>query len=79
MKSIASVAPFVAALAVLSSATVLSQTQGEKPGAAGPTLQQAETKPAATKVKRSRASADARHCLQLATNLEIIRCAEKYR
>ena len=41
----------------------------EKPGA----------KPAARKVSRARDTRDARECLKLATNSEIIKCAEKYR
>lgn len=42
--------------------------------------QQATVKVASgTKGGRSRANEDARDCLQLATNTEIIKCAEKYR
>ena len=36
-------------------------------------------KPASRKGGHSRATRDARHCLQLASNTEIIKCAEKYR
>ena len=40
---------------------------------------QTATKPASDGPKRSRANEDARSCLELATNLEIHKCAEKYR
>ena len=79
MKRIVVVAPLVAALAMLFSATALGQTQSGQPGVASAAPQEGKTKPAARTGKRSRANVDARHCLQLATNLEIHRCAEKYR
>lgn len=79
MKRIVIVAPLVAALAVLFSATVLGQTQSGQPGVASAAPQEGKTKPAARTGKRSRANMDARHCLQFATNFEIIKCAEKYR
>lgn len=79
MKRIVVVARLAAALAVLSSATVLGQTQSAQPAVTGAAPQQEKIKPAARAGKRSRANVDARHCLQFATNLEIIRCAEKYR
>lgn len=79
MKQIAVVVPLVAALAMLSSATVLSQTQSAQGAVTGAVPQQEKTQPAARTARRSRADVDARHCLQFATNLEIIRCAEKYR
>jgi hypothetical protein len=79
MKRIVVVAPLAAALAVLSSATVLGQTQGAQPAITSAAPQQEKTKPAARTGKRSRANVDARHCLQFATNLEIHKCAEKYR
>jgi len=44
------------------------------------TAAQSEPKspPASSAPRQSRASADARECLRLSTNVEIIRCAEKY-
>ena len=79
MKPTAVVALLAAALAMLSSATVLSQTQSAQAAVTGAVPQQEKTKPAARTGRRSRANVDARHCLQFTTNLEIIRCAEKYR
>lgn len=78
----------VAALAMLVSGAVLSQTQGGKPAASGAATEtKAEkdaapagaSKPAAVKVRQPRRNVDARGCLKFATNLEIHRCAEKYR
>ncbi len=79
MKPIAVVASLVAALAALSSAPVSAQSQSEKPAAVSAVPQMEESKPAVRKAKRSRKDVDARHCLQLATNIEIHRCALKYR
>jgi hypothetical protein len=79
MKRIVVVAPLVAALAVLPSATVLAQAQGVTPGAASAAPQEGKAKPVSHTARRSRANVDARHCLKFATNLEIIKCAEKYR
>lgn len=78
MKHIAVVASLAAVFAMLSSATVLGQTQSVQPGVTGAAPQDGDTKPASRKGKRSRANVDARHCLQFATNFEIIKCAEKY-
>lgn len=39
---------------------------------------EAEARPVARTRRSSRANTDARHCLDLQTNLEIIKCAEKY-
>jgi hypothetical protein len=39
---------------------------------------QAEARPVARTRRSSRANMDARHCLDLQTNREIIKCAEKY-
>jgi len=57
-------------------AAVLAQT--EKPMAAKIKLEMAEPK-ADGRRAGSRAERDARECLQLATNMEIHKCAEKYR
>ena len=40
---------------------------------------QSATKPTADGPRRSRANEDARICLELATNIQITECAEKYR
>ena len=80
MKRIAVVASLAAALAALSSAPVPAQTkQSEKPAATGTAPRLVQNIPASRKGKRSRKDVDARHCLKLATNLEIHRCALKYR
>jgi hypothetical protein len=39
---------------------------------------QPEARPVARTRRSSRANTDARHCLDLQTNREIIKCAEKY-
>ena len=39
---------------------------------------QAKARPVARTRRSSRANVDARHCLDLQTNREIIKCAEKY-
>ena len=39
---------------------------------------QAKARPVARTRRSSRANMDARHCLDLQTNREIIKCAEKY-
>ena len=80
MKNIAKSAPLVALFALFISAPVSGQTQqAEKPAAVSAAPQQADVKPAVRKVKRSRKNVDARHCLQFQTNLEVHRCALKYR
>lgn len=88
MKPIAAVTPIIAIVAALASAPALGQTEGGKPAAGAPAASMSAEKdpamknaarPASRKRGRSRATEDARHCLQLATNLEIHRCAEKYR
>lgn len=88
MKSIAALTPIIALAAALSSTPALAQTKGEKPKAAAPApamsadkgaAMKDEAKPAARKRGRSLATVDARHCLQLSTNMAIHQCAEKYR
>lgn len=75
----------VAALAALSSATVFSQTQGEKPAAAPAAGMKEEAKPAPQKditlvqgPGQAQVKEDARHCLERSTNVEITKCAEPY-
>ncbi len=80
MKNIAVVAALVGVFAVFASSPVLGQTQkAEKPAVTSSVPRLEQNIPAAGKSKRSRKDVDARHCLQLATNLEIHRCALKYR
>ena len=76
----------VAAIAVLSSATVFSQTQGDKPAAAPSPGMTGEAKPAAPQKEinivqgpgQSAVKEDARHCLEHGDNTDIIKCAEPY-
>lgn len=79
----------VAAIAVLSSATVFSQTQGDKPAAApspAPGMTTGEAKSAAPQKEinivqgpgQSVVKEDARHCLEHSNQTEIIKCAEPY-
>lgn len=75
----------VAALAALTSATVFSQTQGEKPAASPAPAVKEEPKAGQQKEitlvqgpGQSRVKEDARHCLEQSTNTEIIKCAEPY-
>jgi len=75
----------VAALAVLSSATVFSQTQSAKPAAAPSGTMKEGAKPAPQKdislaqgPGQSQVTEDARHCLEQSTNTDIIKCAEPY-
>jgi len=75
MKKIA----FVAALALAGQAWA----QAEKPApkeAAKPPVQEAAKgeKPAPKKGSAAKRQEDARHCLEKATNTEIIKCAEAY-
>jgi hypothetical protein len=90
MKRIAAAAPIIALVTALSATPVLGQTKDVKPpaaapapapavGAEKPAAAKSEAKPVAHKPSRSRATMDARHCLQLATNMAIHQCAEKYR
>lgn len=79
MIRIAIAAPLIGAFALFFSAPVPGQPQGEKPAAVSAAPQMEQSKPAVRKVRRSRKDVDARHCLQLATNIEIHRCSLKYR
>lgn len=85
MKSNAAILPVTALLIALAAVPVAGQMKDTKPQAAPapaasaekPMAMKDEAKPAR---KRTRvANVDARHCLQLATNMAIHRCAEKYR
>lgn len=82
----------VAVFAVLFSLPVAVLAQGAKPAADKPAAApvqpvakpaepaaQPAVKLASGSAGRSRANEDARSCLELATNMEIHQCAEKYR
>jgi hypothetical protein len=64
------------ALAFLPFASVHGQTPAPTPVAAP--VDESPAKPATPK-RRVRSQEDARACLDLATNFEVIACAEKYR
>jgi hypothetical protein len=66
------------ALAFLPFASVGGQTPSPMTVAA-PVDESPASKPAAPSKRRARSQADARACLDLETNFEIIACAEKYR
>jgi hypothetical protein len=75
----------VSVMAMLPTATVLSQTQDAAPPkpATEPMAEKA-AKPEGVKLaagadRRSGAKDDARHCLEFTANTEIIKCAEPYR
>jgi hypothetical protein len=72
MKNIAA----AASLAVVFCFPVQSHAQGAQQAPAVSAAPQAKAVPA--KRVRSRGNADARHCLQLPTNIEIHKCAHKY-
>jgi hypothetical protein len=71
------------AIAMMASASVFSQAQGDKPAAA-PVKE--EAKPAAAQKEinlvqgpgQAAVKEDARHCLEHADNTDIIKCAEPY-
>ena len=74
-----------AALVMLVSGTAFGQTQGDKPAAAPAGPMKEETKPAPRKditivqgPGQSAVKEDARHCLELSTNVDVIKCAEPY-
>lgn len=67
-----------AVFAVLFSLPVPGLAQ-DKPAAVKMQSAQPAAKPATDGPRRSRANEDARSCLELSTNTEIARCAEKYR
>ena len=72
----------VTLLAILPAAWALAQTAPAKP--AGMTVQSGEPKSAKTaaaagKKAPTKVNEDARHCLDLPTTVEIVKCAEPYR
>ncbi len=78
MDRIAKAALLALALACLPFATAHAQAPAPKTVAA-PVDESPATKPPAESKRRVRWEADARACLDLETNFEIIACAEKYR
>jgi hypothetical protein len=80
IKTMLIAAPVVAVLALLIATPGLSQTTGARPSAplATPEKPESSVPPTATRT-RSRRHVDARECLKFPTNLEIHRCALKYR
>ena len=73
----ASTAVLVALFAVLSPA--IAQKPATSPGSvAAPAIEPPQRKSPSPPASRTRSDADARHCLDLATYVQIIRCAEKY-
>ena len=57
----------------------IAQAQKDAPVAAAPPSAPAATRTAARAKSRSWTRADARVCLEFPTNLQVIKCAEKYR
>lgn len=72
------------ALAVVPALPALGQTQAPPAKPAGMTVQSGEAKATGTAAPSGRKmpvkmNEDARHCLDLATIVEIVKCAEPYR
>ena len=82
MKTTTLLMALISLLAMFAVAQAVAQeTVTETPAVAPAPLQlerQAEQRPVARNRRSSRANTDARHCLDLQTNREIIKCAEKY-
>lgn len=65
--------------AVLPQAVAQSPSPNASPRAPAVAPPQAEAKPPIRANRDAFVEADARHCLELPTNAEVIACAEKYR
>ena len=78
MNRIATAALVILALAALAPAVAQSPLPNASPGASA-VAPSDQTATKATVRSNRRAVADARICLELPTNLQIIKCAEKYR
>jgi hypothetical protein len=78
MRSIVASATFVAVLAALPSAPAPGQPQPLTSTTAAPAPAQ-EPKPAATAKHRTWLKADARVCLEFPTDMQVVKCSEKYR
>ena len=72
----------IAALAMVASASVYAQGQQFEPVVPRAPESRTESAPVPALVmdpRRGQSDADARHCLEFATDREVHRCAEKYR
>ncbi len=75
-------ATLIALLAVLPAGQALAQAQAAPAKAAGMVVQSGEPKATKTSTHRkapTKVNEDARHCLDLGTTAEIVKCAEPYR
>ena len=79
MKRLVAALAVGAILAAVYPAGAIAQAQKDAPAAAAPAPAPSETRTAARAKQRSWTRADARVCLEFPTNLQIIKCAEKYR
>jgi hypothetical protein len=79
MKRLVAAIAGAAILAGLHPAVALAQAPKAAPEAVAPAPAPVAAAPAAHAKKRAWTRADARVCLEFPTNLQIIRCAEKYR
>ena len=82
MKRISAAATIVAAFIVLLTADVQAQTPPAPSATPAPAVAApapAPAQPAPRMKNRSPSRADARACLELPTNLQVIQCSEKYR
>jgi hypothetical protein len=81
MKRTSLLAALVWAPALFATVPAFADTPAEKPVAtsASPNVEsQPKARSASKPGRQGRANADARHCLELRTNREIIKCAERY-
>ena len=68
-----------AVLGALPPASAQSPAPEANPGAPAGTPTREVTRPPTRVNRDAAADVDARHCLEASTNLEVIKCAEKYR
>jgi hypothetical protein len=69
----------VLALGAISVASAQTSPAPQTPPASAPAPVAADSQPSNRAPRDASGDADARHCLELATNTEVIACAEKYR
>jgi hypothetical protein len=79
MKRLVAAMTIGAVLTAIYPAGAIAQAKKEAPAAAAPAPAPAETRPATRTKPGPWTRADARVCLEFPTNLQIIKCAEKYR
>ena len=82
MRPIVAAATFIAVLSALPSAPAPGQPQTLTSTSTAPALAPApaqEPKPAATAKQRTWLKADARVCLEFPTDMQVVKCSEKYR